>query len=79
MTIRQPTTLVSAPAGKKTAPVDLCELSGAQQARLNALMARNNNGALTGAEEQELRALVSQAEAVALANARALAHRLQPD
>lgn len=37
-------------------------------------MGRNNNGGLTGDEKRELAALVSEAEALTLVNARALAN-----
>ena len=44
-----------------------------RQRRLDELMARHNNTALTGAEADELRMLVAEAEAATLSNARALA------
>ena len=52
----------------------LSKLSEARQERLDDLMGRNNNGGLTGDEKRELAALVSEAEALTLVNARALAN-----
>lgn len=50
----------------------------AKQRRLEALMAKNNDGALRNSEAGELRALVREAEEMTVANARALAgHRRQ--
>jgi hypothetical protein len=54
-------------------PRTLHRLPAAQQRRLDALMARNNEGRLTAAEREELRALVHEAEELALRNARILA------
>jgi hypothetical protein len=51
----------------------LRRLSAAKQKRLDALMARNNDGTLSKAEAQELRTLVREAEEILLANARQLA------
>jgi hypothetical protein len=51
----------------------LRRLSGTKQRRLDTLMARHSEGALTSAEEQELRALVKEAEEITLDNARTLA------
>lgn len=50
----------------------LSQLPAAKQDRLDNLMARNNNGELTMAEQRELQDLVAEAEAVALRNARTL-------
>ena len=78
MTVRNPKTLAPWPAGS-TPQGPLLELSAERQKRLDDLMARNNNRSLTGSELDELRALVREAEAVALANARALADHRLPD
>jgi hypothetical protein len=51
----------------------LRRLSTAKQNRLDALMDKNNEGLLTSAERKELKALVRDAEDVALSNARKLA------
>jgi hypothetical protein len=51
----------------------LQRFSAAKQKRLDVLMARNNEGQLTDAETEELRALVREAEEMALANAHVLA------
>ena len=51
----------------------LRRLSAAKQNRLDALMDKNNEGVLTSAERRELRALVRDAEEIALSNARKLA------
>jgi hypothetical protein len=56
----------------------LRRLTAAQQRRLDALMARNNEGQLTRAEQAELRRLVREAEEVTLENARVLAGQRQP-
>jgi hypothetical protein len=56
-----------APHGK------LRRISAVKQKRLDTLMTRNNKGRLTDLEQQELRALVHEAEAVMLDNARTLA------
>jgi hypothetical protein len=54
----------------------LRSLSAAKQNRLDALMDENNEGVLTSAERKELKALVRDAEEIALSNARKLArHR----
>lgn len=53
----------------------LRRLAGAKQKRLDALMTKNNEGQLTDAEREELRALVRQAEEITLANARLLARQ----
>ncbi len=50
----------------------LSQLSAAKQRRLDTLMARNNEGKLTAAEERELRELVDEAETITLSNARIL-------
>ncbi len=53
-------------------------LAAAKQKRLDALMARSNDGKLTAAEAEELRTLVREAEEIMLDNARQLAeHRQQ--
>jgi len=44
-----------------------------KQRRLEVLMAKNNEGPLTGEERSDLQALVREAEEIALANARILA------
>lgn len=51
----------------------LKRLSAAKQRRLDTLMTRHNEGQLTEVEREELRALVGEAEAITLANARLLA------
>jgi Cro/C1-type HTH DNA-binding domain len=51
----------------------LRRLSTAKQKRLDALMDKNNEGLLTSAERKELKALVRDAEEIALSNARKLA------
>ena len=51
----------------------LRRLSTAKQNRLDALMDKNNDGLLTSAERKELKALVRDAEEIALCNARKLA------
>jgi Cro/C1-type HTH DNA-binding domain len=53
----------------------LRRLAAWKQKRLDTLMAQNNEGALTDAEEQELRALVREAEDILLDNARQLAEQ----
>jgi hypothetical protein len=58
-------------------PRKLRRLTAAKQKRLDALMAKSNDGTLTGAEGQELRALVREAEEVMLDNARRLAEQRQ--
>ena len=50
----------------------LRRLPVAKQKRLDALMAKNNEGSLTPAEGKELRALVGEAEEIMLDNARQL-------
>jgi hypothetical protein len=55
----------------------LRRLSAVKQKRLDALMAKNNEGSLTTAEGHELRALVREAEEVLLDNARTLAGQRQ--
>ena len=55
----------------------LRRLAAGKQKRLDALMARNNDGKLTTAEGQELRALVREAEEIMLDNARQLAEQRQ--
>jgi hypothetical protein len=55
----------------------LRRLAAGKQKRLDALMARGNDGRLTGAEKEELRALVREAEEVMLDNARRLAEQRQ--
>jgi hypothetical protein len=55
----------------------LRRLAAGKQKRLDALMARSNDGRLTGAEGQELRALVREAEEIMLDNARRLAEQRQ--
>ncbi len=55
----------------------LRRLSSAKQKRLDALMARSNEGELTEAEGKELRVLVHEAEEVLLDNARRLAEQRQ--
>jgi hypothetical protein len=63
----------------ETHPGKLRRFPGAKQKRLDSLMARNNEGHLTPAERKELQALVREAEALTLANARVLAaQRRQP-
>jgi hypothetical protein len=51
----------------------LQRFSAVKQKRLDVLMAKNNEGQLTDAETEELRALVREAEEMALANAHVLA------
>jgi hypothetical protein len=55
----------------------LRRLGAAKQKRLDALMARNNEGSVNRAERQELEALVREAEEIMLANARQLADHRQ--
>ncbi len=55
----------------------LRRLAAARQKRLETLMAGNNEGRLTNAELQELRALVREAEEIVLDNARHLAEQRQ--
>ncbi len=55
----------------------LRRMTAAKQKRLEALMAGNNEGQLTDAERQELRALVREAEEIMLDNARHLAEQRQ--
>ncbi len=55
----------------------LRRLAAGKQKRLDALMARSNDGRLTDAEGQELRALVREAEEIMLDNARQLAEQRQ--
>jgi hypothetical protein len=76
MATRQAKTVTSPRPAASVASVALSKLSEARQERLDDLMERNNNGGLTGDERRELIALVTEAEALTLANARALAsHR----
>jgi hypothetical protein len=51
----------------------LRRLPAARQKRLDALMAKNSEGRMTRAEQDELRGLVREAEEITLANARILA------
>jgi hypothetical protein len=60
-----------APRGK------MRRLAAGKQKRLDALMARSNEGRLTDTEGQELRALVREAEEIMLDNARQLAEQRQ--
>jgi len=53
----------------------LRRLTAGKQKRLDTLMAQNNEGKLTDAEKQELRALVREVEAITLDNARQLAEQ----
>jgi hypothetical protein len=53
----------------------LRRLVSAKQKRLDALMAKSNDGRLTNVEAQELRTLVREAEEVMLDNARQLAEQ----
>jgi hypothetical protein len=55
----------------------LRRLAAVKQKRLDALMTRSNDGKLTTAEGQELRALVREAEEIMLNNARQLAEQRQ--
>ena len=55
----------------------LRRLSAAKQKRLDALMSKSNDGTLSKAEGQELRALVREAEEIMLDNARQLAEQRQ--
>ena len=50
----------------------LAQLPTARQKRLDTLMAKNNEGKLSTAEQRELRGLVAEAETVVLRNARVL-------
>lgn len=50
----------------------LARLSATKQKRLDALMAKNNDGKLTKSEAKELRDLVSEVEAITVRNARLL-------
>lgn len=57
-------------------PTDkLRRLETAKQKRLDTLMAKNNQGRLTGDEHKELQALVREAEEITLNNARLLAEQ----
>ncbi len=51
----------------------LHKLNAQKQRRLDALMTKNNRGALAPVERQELQALVRETEELALKNARILA------
>jgi hypothetical protein len=63
----------------ETGKEKLRRLSAAKQKRLDQQMAKNNNdGTLTGTEQQELRALVQEAEEIMRHNARRLAQQRQP-
>jgi hypothetical protein len=73
MATRQAKTVTSPHPAARLPPVALSKLSEVRQERLDDLMARNNNGGLTGDEKRELIVLVTEAEALTLANARALA------
>ena len=53
----------------------LRRLAAGKQKRLDTLMAKSNEGSLTNAEKQELQALVREAEAIMLDNARRLAEQ----
>jgi len=53
----------------------LHRLAVAKQTRLDTLMAKHNEGQLTGGEHEELQALVHEAEEMTLANARILARQ----
>jgi hypothetical protein len=55
----------------------LRRLTSEKQKRLDTLMAGSNEGRLTNAEKQELRALVREAEEIMLDNARRLAEQRQ--
>jgi hypothetical protein len=55
----------------------LRRLAAAKQKRLDALMAKSNEGTLTNAEKRELRTLVREAEEILLDNARQLADQRQ--
>lgn len=55
----------------------LRRLAAAKQKRLDALVAKNNEGTLTDTEKRELRALVREAEEILLDNARQLADQRQ--
>jgi hypothetical protein len=55
----------------------LRRLAAGKQKRLDSLMAASNEGRLTKAEAQELRALVREAEEIMLDNARRLAEQRQ--
>ena len=53
--------------------IRLRRLSASKQKRLDALMAKSNQGQLTSAERKDLQVLVRDAEEIALSNARKLA------
>jgi len=53
----------------------LRRLTASKQKRLDALMAKNNEGTLTKAESEELKMLVRETEEIMLANARQLAEQ----
>ena len=55
----------------------LQRFSTTKQKRLDALMAKSNEGRLTKAESEELQTLVREAEEMTLANARVLARQRQ--
>jgi hypothetical protein len=57
----------------ETSKTKMKRLPAAKQKRLDALMARNNDGRLTASERLELRELVREAGEMALGNARVLA------
>jgi hypothetical protein len=57
----------------ETSKAKMKSLPAAKQKRLDALMARNNDGRLTASERLELRELVREAGEMALGNARVLA------
>ena len=54
---------------------EMRRLSAAKQRRLDALMAKNNDGWLTDTEREELRTLVREAEEITLNNARLLSEQ----
>jgi hypothetical protein len=57
----------------ETGQITLHRLAAAKQKRLDALMMRNNKGALTRAERAELYLLVQETQEIGLSNARTLA------
>lgn len=62
----------------RVTPQRLRSLAAGKQKRLDVLMAKNNEGRLTNAEQRELRALVDETEKITLDNARKLARQRQP-
>jgi len=65
--------------GKNTVVLYLQRLTSRKEARLAALMDKNNDGRLSPAEKAELQQLGSEVDRMLLANSHALAHTLRPE